>query len=185
MTSVAFVDLPCDICGRDESTELMSMYGTAYHECRQCGLIYLRPMIDNTAELNEVFYTRAIDKYVAKIKSKRKKNHRKLRQFAGFKKTGRFGCSQCYQVFRSGLDNLLEAMHRNTEHHGKVPTHFIDAATAEEQATESFMDISELNAKLDEAISIEDYEEAARLRDSIAQLENPSDDLEKDQYKAE
>ena len=96
MTSVAFVDLPCDICGSDESTELMSMYGTAYHECRQCGLIYLRPMIDNTAELNEVFYTRAIDKYVAKIKSKRKKNHRKLRQFAGFKKTGRFleiGCN--------------------------------------------------------------------------------------------
>ena len=104
---------------------------------------------------------------------------------ADFKKTGRFGCSHCYQVFRSGLDNLLEAMHRNTEHHGKVPTQFIDAASAEEKATESFMNISELNTRLDEAISIEDYEEAARLRDSIAQLKNPSDDLEKDQYNAE
>ena len=96
MTSVTFVDLPCDICGSRESTELMPMYGTAYHECEQCGMIYLRPMIENTDELNEVFYTKAIDKYVAKIVAKRKKNQRKLRQFSNFRKTGHFleiGCN--------------------------------------------------------------------------------------------
>jgi len=47
------------------------------------------------------------------------------------------------------------------------------------------MDISELNARLDEAIRVEDYEDAARLRDSIAQLKNPSDDSEEDQKNSE
>jgi len=93
-----------------------------------------------------------------------------------FKKTGRFGCSQCYQVFRSGLDNLLEAMHRNTIHQGKVPEHFIDSTPANEPP----LNISELHALLDEAVNVEDYEEAARLRDSIAQLENPSEASEEE-----
>lgn len=88
-----------------------------------------------------------------------------------FKKTGRFGCSLCYQTFREGLDSLLEAMHRSTEHHGKVPAHFVDTFPLGE--TESAADISELHALLDEAINVENYEEAARLRDSITQLENP------------
>ena len=99
---------------------------------------------------------------------------------ADFKKTGRFGCSQCYQVFQSGLDNLLDAMHRNNEHHGKVPAHFVDTAPSPKmKPRESTVDISDLNAKLEEAVSVEDYEEAARLRDSIAQHDKPSDDQEK------
>lgn len=93
---MTFVDLPCDICGSEKSVELLPMYGTAYHECQQCALIYLRPMIDNTAELNEVFYTREIDKYVKKIESKKKRYHRKLQQFNKFRQTGRLleiGCN--------------------------------------------------------------------------------------------
>jgi len=90
---------------------------------------------------------------------------------ADFKKTGRFGCSRCYQVFRSGLDNLLDAMHRNTEHHGKTPVHFVDTVSVEEKGGESLAGISDLKVMLEEAVEIEDYEEAARLRDSIARLE--------------
>ena len=72
-------------------------------------------------------------------------------------------------------------MHRNTEHEGNVPKHFVDTSPEKSKPDEPLMDISELNAKLDEAINVEDYEEAARLRDSIAQHENSSDDQEKDQ----
>ncbi len=31
---------------------------------------------------------------------------------ADFKKTGRMGCSECYQVFAEGLEGLLKAMHK-------------------------------------------------------------------------
>ena len=39
-----------------------------------------------------------------------------------FKKTGRLGCSHCFEVFGSGLDSLLKAMHKGTRHVGKVPS---------------------------------------------------------------
>lgn len=88
---------------------------------------------------------------------------------ADFKKTGRFGCSHCYQVFREGLDNLLEAMHRNTTHKGKVPTHFVETLP-EGMGTSGTEKISELRALLKDAVEVEDYEEAARLRDAITGL---------------
>src|SRR5207244_13617245 len=38
-----------------------------------------------------------------------------------FKKTGRLGCSACYAAFAEGLSALLKAMHKGTEHIGKLP----------------------------------------------------------------
>src|SRR2546429_2829926 len=40
---------------------------------------------------------------------------------ADFKKTGRLGCSACYTTFSEGLSTLLKAMHKGTEHVGKLP----------------------------------------------------------------
>jgi protein arginine kinase activator len=101
-----------------------------------------------------------------------------------FRKTGRFGCSHCYQVFREGLDNLLQAMHRNTTHKGKVPTHFVEPLP--EGMEDSGMEgISQLRALLKDAVGVEDYEEAARLRDAIAGLRVESlDSAEENQNKA-
>ena len=83
-----------------------------------------------------------------------------------FKKTGRFGCSRCYKVFSDGLDNLLEAMHRHTMHTGKVPSQF----SGSRQIGKHRLD--ELNANLEASVNSEDYEEAAKLRDAIAELES-------------
>ncbi len=81
-----------------------------------------------------------------------------------FKKTGRFGCSHCYEVVAEGLENLLEAMHKNTEHRGKVPRRY--------EATKAHRErLAELREQLQEAVSSEDYEEAARLRDAISKVE--------------
>jgi protein arginine kinase activator len=81
-----------------------------------------------------------------------------------FKKTGRFGCSHCYVVFAEGLESLLEAMHKNTEHHGKVPKRY--------EATKAFRErLADLREQLQGAVSSEDYEEAARLRDAISKVE--------------
>ena len=38
---------------------------------------------------------------------------------ADFKKTGRLGCAQCYETFAEGLNSLLKAMHKGTDHNGK------------------------------------------------------------------
>src|SRR5207247_8152333 len=40
---------------------------------------------------------------------------------ADFKKTGRLGCAACYTTFAEGLHTLFKAMHKGTEHVGKLP----------------------------------------------------------------
>ena len=100
-----------------------------------------------------------------------------------FKKTGRFGCADCYHVFDDGLEGLLEAMHKHTQHVGKVPSTFPDLPESdlvpapEEPMENSPLDkLSELKSALSKSVEDEDYEEAARLRDEISQLESQMGD---------
>ncbi len=84
---------------------------------------------------------------------------------SGFKKNGRLGCSECYQVFGGGLDSLVKAMHKGTLHVGKVPTRY--------KVTKRFTDqITELKQRLKIAITDENFEEAAKLRDEIKSAED-------------
>ena len=80
-----------------------------------------------------------------------------------FKKTGRLGCSQCFQIFGAGLESLLKAMHKGTRHVGKVP-----ANAARSQA--ALGELADLQSQLDTAILEERYEDAASLRDQIQKL---------------
>ena len=83
---------------------------------------------------------------------------------ADFKKTGRLGCSACYVTFAEGLGSLLKAMHKGTEHVGKLP-----------ERAQRAMELSErmraLTENLQKAVAEENYETAASLRDQIKQLE--------------
>ncbi len=84
---------------------------------------------------------------------------------ADFKKTGRLGCSMCYATFAEGLGSLLKAMHKGTEHVGKVPEHAQRAAQLNDR-------MRTLNENLKKAVAEENYETAASLRDQIKELEN-------------
>ncbi len=83
---------------------------------------------------------------------------------ADFKKTGRLGCSTCYQTFLEGLTTLLKAMHKGTEHVGKLPQHA-------HRTIELTDKMKNLTASLEKAVAEENYETAATLRDQIKQLE--------------
>ena len=84
---------------------------------------------------------------------------------ADFKKTGRLGCSTCYTVFSEPLEGMLKQMHKGTQHIGKVP-----------KVLRAQLDITkqqdQLNEQLQKAIEMENYEEAARLRDHLKELES-------------
>lgn len=81
---------------------------------------------------------------------------------ADFKKAGRLGCPECYQTFSEALGSLLKTMHKGTRHVGKVPE-------ALKQSRDLSDQVKELQDKLNKAISAEDFEEAALLRDEIKQ----------------
>jgi len=81
-----------------------------------------------------------------------------------FKKTGRFGCSHCYDVFGDLLAPMLKNMHKGTEHVGKKPEDF-------ERQAEQSRKLQALREDLDRAVEAEEYEKAATLRDQLRQLE--------------
>lgn len=83
---------------------------------------------------------------------------------ADFKKTGRLGCSNCYETFSEGLQSLLKGMHKGTGHVGKKPSRL--AKTLEREAT-----LKQLQRDLRKAVSEENYESAAQIRDQIKQFE--------------
>ena len=82
-----------------------------------------------------------------------------------FKKTGRLGCSSCYLTFAEGLNTLLKAMHKGTEHVGKLPQRA-------HRAVELGDRMRTLAESLEKAVKEENYETAASLRDQIKQLEH-------------
>jgi protein arginine kinase activator len=79
---------------------------------------------------------------------------------ADFKKAGRLGCAQCYTTFADGLESLLKTMHKSTKHLGKVPAALRQGRDLNER-------LKHLQKKLDKAVSSEDFEQAASLRDEI------------------
>lgn len=82
---------------------------------------------------------------------------------ADFKKTGRFGCSDCYKAFSEGLEGLLKSMHKGTRHVGKVPEALRQSRDVKER-------LGQLQQQLTKAIEGENFEQAATLRDEIKQI---------------
>ncbi len=83
---------------------------------------------------------------------------------ADFKKTGRLGCSACYDTFSQGLMNMLGNVHKGTAHVGKVPGRLA-------RSRELSQKIRGLKETLDQAVADEQYEVAADLRDKIREIE--------------
>lgn len=84
--------------------------------------------------------------------------------FLEFRNTGRLGCPHDYEVFRDELMPLLENIHDDTRHSGKVPRRA--PRTSQQQTT-----LIQLRNDLKRAVAAEDYEAAARVRDQIKTIE--------------
>ncbi|MEP4809997.1 MAG: UvrB/UvrC motif-containing protein [Luteolibacter sp.] len=80
------------------------------------------------------------------------------------KKVRRFGCGNCYQVFTEEVAAMLRGMHKGHAHVGKVPEGLMESHYR-------YQKLEELRGKLEEAISSENYEAAAELRDEIRKLD--------------
>ncbi len=87
---------------------------------------------------------------------------------ADFKKTSRLGCPTCYTVFTEELAPLLTAIHKGTQHAGKVPA-------GAQAAAVTTPEIEAMQQKLQDAVSAERFEEAATLRDQIRQAKQKAD----------
>ena len=97
--------------------------------------------------------------------------------YEDFRKTGRLGCSECYNAFRGHLSSLLKKIHGSSQHLGKHPVGrvIVPSAAAKKEAQEvqeaKEDSLQELKNKLQQAVLSERFEQAAILRDKIRILE--------------
>lgn len=84
--------------------------------------------------------------------------------FKEFRAQGRLGCPHDYIAFEDELLPLLENIHGETEHCGKVPKRAPDSSQRQFQ-------LIKLRGELRTAVEEERYEDAARIRDAIRQVE--------------
>jgi len=85
--------------------------------------------------------------------------------FAGFRETGRLGCSHCWVSFDGHLRTLLRRIHGGSQHMGKVYLSPDPSVSDRQKRMES------LRRKLRRAVDIEDFERAAALRDELRNME--------------
>ncbi|MDO4743341.1 MAG: UvrB/UvrC motif-containing protein [bacterium] len=84
--------------------------------------------------------------------------------FSDIAQTGKMGCSNCYTIFSEQLFPSLQRLHGKTKHIGKIPAN----APSEIRIKSK---LEQLKSDLKRAVSEEKFEQAAKLRDEIKQLE--------------
>lgn len=84
-----------------------------------------------------------------------------------FRQSGRLGCEQCYDIFRESLLPLVRQFHQADEHRGRSGPTPVE--------TQVSLEIRELREKIQKAVSEEDYELAARLRDQLKRKPGKAD----------
>lgn len=83
--------------------------------------------------------------------------------FTEFTRQGRFGCGECYSAFRARLEPIMRKIHGASLHRGRNP----EFARIDDTAALPIKEEERLEDELNKAISAEDFERAAELRDKL------------------
>ena len=98
--------------------------------------------------------------------------------YSEFMRTGKFGCDNCYTVFAERIDPILKKLQGSNRYTGRKA----DFNKAEQKQIESKEQVVQkepskqekidtLKTKLKQLVQEENYEEAAKVRDMIKELE--------------
>lgn len=166
----------CEICNKNEATvhytEIISNKMSEMHLCEDCAR-EKGTMIEPHFPLADLLAGLADVKVPLKVGDGeiRKCSNCGL-TYEDFRKVGRLGCAQCYYAFKHNLSSLLKRVHGSTVHVGKVPASAGKVTkTVSSDRSVAGTTLEDLRNKLQLAIQKEEFEEAARVRDQIREME--------------
>ena len=158
----------CDVCGKNQATvhltEIIDDQMAELHLCEDCARQKSLQMEQQFGLADLLAGLADFGEKVDKVDEIKCKCSNCGLAYEGFRKSGRLGCSGCYNSFRQHLASLLKKIHGSNQHFGKAPVRL-------SQTTKKKSDLQELKNKLQRAIQLEEFEEAAKLRDKIKELE--------------
>ena len=96
--------------------------------------------------------------------------------YIDFTKTGKIGCSDCYNIFYQELEPLIKRVHKTINHTGKAPQSIQKSILSSEL-------LKNLRIKLEHLVKEERYEEAAKIRDEIKSLQTQIENNENNENK--
>jgi protein arginine kinase activator len=165
--------MKCDLCNRPATVHITEIVDGKPHEYHLCDE-HAREQLTRGESSSPPAKPSKPKEYMAALAAAPSKGelHRLDKQtcpvcgisFREFRSAGRLGCAYDYEAFREELIPLIENIHGEVQHCGKVPKR---APTDYARISE----LAQLRQALKRAIEAEDYEEAARLRDKIRALE--------------
>jgi len=156
----------CDKCKKNQAAvhfeQLNNGETSKMYLCYKCSLDFQTPMFFNNI-LNGLMYnlkipTEEISSIICATCGLK---------LSEFRKIGKLGCANCYIDFKTELNSLLQNIQWNVEHKGKYPATSADALLRKKA-------INKLRTQLNAAITLEEYEQAAKLRDEIRDIEGGS-----------
>lgn len=160
----------CNICGTQEATihltEIVNNQMAEIHLCESCAQekgtnfkthFAVGDLLGGLADLQQ--FTKAGKTLSGKCDSCGL-------TYEDFGKNGRLGCAQCYQSFSKMLLPLIKRIQRSTTHVGKRPG-LLKATKSSGVAH----DLKVLQDRLRKTVQMEEFENAASIRDEIRQIE--------------
>jgi len=170
----------CDVCGKNSATvhltEIVDDQMSELHLCEECAR-------KKSSQMEQQFGLSDLLAGLADFeKPSEEKDAVSLKcpncglTYRDFKKVGRFGCGECYSAFRKFLAPLLRRIHGSGVHCGKCP---VKVTTG--RAFKKKVDIQDLRCRLQKAVELEAYEEAAKMRDQIKELQEKETQADKGQ----
>ena len=161
----------CDVCGKNPATvhltEIIDEQMNELHLCEDCAR-------HKSAAMEQQFGLSDLLAGMADFEKPSGKEEEMIAircpscglTYADFKKIGRLGCGECFNVFRKYLAPLLKRIHGSNQHIGKNPA----KTKVSPKPYKKKAGLTELKNQLQKAIKEEAFEEAARLRDQIKKI---------------
>ena len=173
----------CENCKTNEATihytEIINNDKSEHHICLECAKKLNLPGIMNSAENEFPFVSLLKGILSAKATSSALEDSPMMHiscpvcgmSFDEFTTVGKFGCSECYGVFGPLIEDNMKRIHGGSSHKGKTYRQKQSLPIMDALDDDPNVKINELKEQLKRAVALEDFEEAARLRDLIKAAE--------------
>lgn len=157
----------CESCKKNKAnlhyTQVIDGKIQEKHLCEECASKKYKFDFESPFSLDKIF-TGLIDNIK---EDKKEKEELKCKNcgltYSEFRREGKFGCSDCYRNFEDNIYPLIKGLHGHNVHRGKIPNNISgDILLIKEEEN--------LKNKLENAVKMENYEEAVVLRDELKVL---------------
>lgn len=162
--------MKCENCNKPATVHVVEIHNgkkMEKHLCEQCAAKLGAVPIKGNTPINELL-TNFVMQHAGGTREEPAACDQCGLTWAEFRQQGLLGCPHDYEVYEQELSPLLQRAHEGATHHvGKMPRRV--GAGAQAQKRQAIL--TRLRKDLARCVESEDYENAARLRDQIRELE--------------